>query len=123
MSRSKVLVVSDDWEACDLYETWLSGDHAVHQAFFGSDGLLDVESLVPDVVLVDLVLEDMTPAEFQAALRRGTAGRGVPVLLVHPGPESPGGLLPGKTIARPFDVETLRVRLGEVLELRKHPAR
>ena len=109
----RLLLVVDDWEALEVYETRLGVMFEVHCAAFGSEGVRMAKELRPDRVLIDLTLEDMTPSEACQQLRSSPETRSVPLTLVlnvdEPTPELEG-LFPrsgDRVVQRPYELQKL----------------
>ena len=70
MSGAKLLLVVDDWEALERYEDRLAPHFAATEAWpLGSEGLKRATEEAFDLILIDLTLEDLTPAEAEARLK------------------------------------------------------
>ncbi len=100
--RPRLLLIADDWEANERYEERLSPHFELLSALFGSDGVRMAAEEHPDVILLDLTMEDMTPEEGCAALDRNAASRDIPRIVI-----ADGNVRATKKFARPYQFEEL----------------
>ncbi|OIO88095.1 MAG: hypothetical protein AUK03_16900 [Anaerolineae bacterium CG2_30_64_16] len=80
-----VLVVDDDRGFCQLVERMLKangGDFNARQAYDAADGLAQMRTQRPDLVLLDLIMPDMDGFQMMREMRRDPALAKVPVALV-----------------------------------------
>jgi DNA-binding NtrC family response regulator len=75
-----VLVIDDDHRIHQCLSAALSPAYAVHAASTGEEGLLRYEELVPDVVLLDVMLPQMSGMAVLRALKRMSAH--LPVIMM-----------------------------------------
>ena len=112
----KLLLIVDDWEALEVYESRFTPHFEVHGAPFGSEGVRVAQELKPDLILLDLVFEDMSPDEGVLALQSHSLTKEIPLVVIHDSPLnlSDGKLLAGvRAVARPYDfAELLRLMKG-----------
>ncbi len=105
MSRS-LLIIADDWEALERYEERLSQVFSCVEAWpMGGEGLNRATEQKFDCIVLDLVLEDLTPRE--AAERLSVSPpMGSPRMIYVGEPSDLQGILDGPRITklvRPFD--------------------
>jgi len=117
-NQKKLLIVADDWEALEVYETRLQEFFEIHAAPFGSIGLQAALEFKPDVILVDLVFEDMHGEELYAQLRSHEHTQKIPITLILNQEEvnraqSKSHVDPSffRRLLRPFDFEDLIAEL------------
>jgi CheY-like chemotaxis protein len=78
-----ILIVDDDADVRELWsDTLTRGGYRILTARHGRDALALMSAVVPDVIVLDLRMPEMTGSEFLQALRRSPAGRRIPVLIV-----------------------------------------
>jgi PAS domain S-box-containing protein len=83
IDRGRVLVVDDSSDDRELLTSYLSeGDTEVRTAASGNEALEVLDTFVPDLVIVDLLMPGMDGAELIEELRRRDGLREVPVLIV-----------------------------------------
>ncbi|TYP70717.1 response regulator transcription factor [Paenibacillus methanolicus] len=76
----KILVVEDDVMMSDMLSMYLSGEgYEVHQAFDGATGVKLLESVTPDLVLLDLMLPDGDGTDLCKRIRQFSS---VPIMVV-----------------------------------------
>lgn len=81
--RPRVLVVDDDPKAIKIITSYLPKDRfEVLGAFGGGDGLELARMELPDVILLDLMMPDMSGFEVLMALRKDAATRDIPVIVL-----------------------------------------
>jgi CheY-like chemotaxis protein len=79
--REQILVVDDDPSIRSILATVLDEEgYDVHQAVNGADALLELVSLVPCVIILDLNMPVMDGPTFYRQMRAG--GRSTPVVIV-----------------------------------------
>ena len=109
----RLLIVADDWEALEVYETKLAPHFEVSAAPFGSEGIRMARNLRPDRILIDLTLDEMHAAEACEKLRAQPETSAIPLTVVLNEGEAPlgqTGVFPKKgdqRIHRPFDFASL----------------
>ena len=69
-TKANIIIIEDEKNICNFIETVLSPQgYQVTSAYTGTDGLKLIESLKPDVVLLDLGLPDMDGLELIQEVR------------------------------------------------------
>lgn len=82
-SGVKVLIVEDDRDIQYLYKLKLEREgFEVSVAADGTQGLRLAEEVVPDIMLVDLLLPEMSGTDMLAAIREHIWGSGIRVLIL-----------------------------------------
>jgi CheY-like chemotaxis protein len=83
MTAKKILVVESNQPIEGLSGALFRRRECVLEvASSGAEGLAAAERQPPDLVLLDALIEDLTPEEFVHALHSDRAGEGVPVIVV-----------------------------------------
>jgi len=83
MDQSRILVVDDDRDLCDLLSDFLSEEgYDVSRAYGGKDAIDSARANTPDAVLLDLLLPDIPGVEVGRALRSATSTRDVPIVVI-----------------------------------------
>jgi CheY-like chemotaxis protein len=105
----QVLVVDDDPEACELLATVLGYCGAlVTTTTSATAALASVQSVVPDVIVCDILMEVHDGYWFLSALRNQPGGTGIPVIAVtgygevHPAERTLGAGFDGH-VRKPID--------------------
>ena len=123
-ARALVLVVEDHPEMSRLLVDTLAHDYEVATAVNGRDGLEKARTLRPDLVLTDVMMPEMGGDELVRALRAEGELASTPILvltakldqdlrvrLLREGAQD--------YVLKPFSVEELRVRVGNLVTMRR----
>ena len=79
-TKANIIIIEDEKNICNFIETVLSPQgYQVTSANTGTDGLKLIESLKPDVVLLDLGLPDMDGLELIQEVRSTSA---LPIIVI-----------------------------------------
>jgi DNA-binding response OmpR family regulator len=82
-SDVKVLVVEDDRDIQYLYKLKLEREgFDVSVAADGNQGLKSAEEIIPDIMLVDLLIPEMSGTEMLTEIRRHTWGSNIRVIIL-----------------------------------------
>lgn len=78
------LIIEDDPANCELIKALLSGleGATVHEAISGEGGLKSAQSIIPDVILLDIGLPDISGLEVFQKLRDDERTKDIPVVAV-----------------------------------------
>ena len=90
MRQVKILLVDDAAEFLASAGDFLARDPRVHlvgQALDGREGVRMVETLSPDIVLMDLIMPVMNGLDAARLIKRGLAPPRVILVTMHDGPE------------------------------------
>jgi hypothetical protein len=107
--KPRVWIVADDWEALERYHFELSRrlpDFEFEEFPFGATaiGALREKAELPAALVIDLVQEDMTPAEFRSELLQLKLSQEIRIIEIG-GPE----------LARPYSYDALANLVAGVL--------
>jgi DNA-binding response OmpR family regulator len=70
VTRRTVVVIEDDPSICELLDLYLRREHyVVHKAASGSEGIALVRSVMPSLVILDLMLPDLSGFEVLKVVR------------------------------------------------------
>ncbi len=121
MSEARtILVIDDEADLRSLLELTLSGHgYRVVTAASGKEGLIRAQEDPPDVILLDIMMEEMDGWEVLKLLRLDEATRSTPVIMVTARVEvrdKVRGLQEGAIdyITKPFDRKALLARIEAV---------
>jgi CheY-like chemotaxis protein len=79
----KIMIVEDDEELQELYSTMLEGvDCQIFQAFDGIDALQKLEETRPDVILLDIILDEMMGDELYMRIKQEPDYAAIPIIIV-----------------------------------------
>ena len=82
-SNHTVIVIEDDESIREMYKYKLSNHgYTVHCAKNGIEGLIKSEETMPDLILLDLMMPEMSGDEMLAKLRQTDFGRDVRVIIL-----------------------------------------
>lgn len=114
----EILIIEDERPIAELLKYSLEREgYAVRMAHTGSDGLAAIESALPDLILLDLMLPDMDGLDI---CRQVTQQRKVPIIIVSAKNDQVDkiiGLEYGADdyITKPFDIREVLLRMQSVL--------
>ncbi|MGB3211152.1 MAG: response regulator [Desulforhopalus sp.] len=121
-SEQTILVVEDSKTARKVVSLVLGRKgYNIIEATSGTEALLAIEGVTPDLVLLDVMLPDMTGYEVLTAIRKSSGLSDVPVVMLT-GKRAPGdrlkGMLSGSNeyLTKPFNPAKLLSVLGKYLE-------
>ena len=79
----KIMIIEDDEELQELYLTMLEEiDCQVIQAFDGTEALQKLEGIRPDVLLLDIILDEMMGDELYVRIKQDRRLAEIPVIIV-----------------------------------------
>lgn len=83
MTSSRVLIVDDNLQNCELLEAYLAEEpYETMLAFDGQDALAKVDEFHPDLVLLDIMMPKLSGYEVCQRIRANPATHAVPILVV-----------------------------------------
>ena len=110
--RRTILVIEDEAKLRQLMQSALAADYEIATASNGSEGLLQVKAVQPDLILLDLRMPEMDGLEVLARLKENRKTGGIPVIIVSAKGES-DSLFAGQRagavdyLIKPFQLEEL----------------
>ncbi|VVB88187.1 Chemotaxis protein CheY [uncultured archaeon] len=120
--RTKILVVDDEKGTVNALRISLESDnYDVIEAFTGDGAIRKAKSELPDLILLDLMLPDMTGYEICNKLRKGRSTRSIPIIMLTGmggAVDKMAGLELGADdyITKPFDLNELKARISTILQ-------
>jgi len=79
----RVLIVEDDHFLSDLYRSVLEGEgYLVSQAFDGLEGIANASKELPDLILLDLVLPELSGLEVLKKIKSSPNGKSLKVVIL-----------------------------------------
>jgi PleD family two-component response regulator len=122
--RACVLVVDDQPLNIALVKQFLGGEYRVLTALNGAQALELCRSQLPDLVLLDVMMPDMSGYEVCQSLVDNIATRHIPVIFItsnHGPDEEAHGLSLGAVdfIAKPFNPVVLQARVRTQIALKR----
>ena len=125
MSNGRILIVEDDFDISNMLRIFFTGQgYSVEVAARGSDALEMCRKKLPDLILLDIMLPDMDGFEVCVALRTTTRTSHIPIIFLTQRDERRDkieGLELGADdyITKPFDIEELKVRVRNSINVQK----
>jgi len=79
-----LLIVDENRDIADLIEEYVAcfGEYTVVKAFSGTDALVKVEEILPELVLLDMMMDDMHGTEVCRAIKSNENTSHIPVIAV-----------------------------------------
>ncbi|MDR0248956.1 MAG: response regulator [Oscillospiraceae bacterium] len=119
-----VLVVDDESVEVVALSAILAAEYSVYTAHGGQAAVEQALSKKPDVILLDIFMEDMDGYEVLALLRENSLTRDIPVIFVtsaDSAEDEEKGLLAGAAdyITKPFHPAVVRLRVRKLLEMQR----
>ncbi|GGM96623.1 hypothetical protein GCM10010967_32920 [Dyadobacter beijingensis] len=123
-SRETVLIVEDNAELREYMASLLDSEYTIFKASDGAEALACARKVLPGLIITDLMMPKMDGMELTALIKSDERTSHIPVILLtaKSGQESRiDGLKTGADdyLTKPFSVEELTVRVGNLIELRK----
>ncbi len=123
---SKILIIDDEPMARAVIEALLSGEpYILHFSENGKQGLAEAQELMPDVILLDVMMPEMSGFDVCRAIRSTYALREVPIILITALDDRDSrieGLRAGADdfLTKPFDGIELLARLHGIIRLNRY---
>jgi len=120
----KILVVDDERDVIELVGFNLrAAGYTVDSAETGLEALNKARSILPDLIILDLMLPELDGTSICEILRKLPSTRSIPVLMLTACASAAAKVVALKAgvddfITKPFSPSELVARVGEVLELR-----
>lgn len=123
-AQESVLIAEDNAELRGYMASLLEGQYTVFKASDGTEALACARKVLPSLIISDLMMPRMDGIELTASIKSDERTSHIPVILLtaKTGRESRiDGLKTGADdyLTKPFSVEELMVRVGNLIELRK----
>jgi two-component system alkaline phosphatase synthesis response regulator PhoP len=119
--QKKILVVDDEKDIVGSLKIALESDnYKVFEAYTGDGAIRKARSEVPDLILLDLMLPDMTGYEICNNLRKDPLTKSIPIIMVTGLGET--GRIAGMDlgaddyITKPFDLNELKTKIRNALQ-------
>lgn len=82
LKNSKILIVDDTKENVDILVDSLIDNYEVYAALNGKDGLKLAQSIVPDLILLDIMMPGMSGYETIEKLKQNNITKDIPVIFI-----------------------------------------
>lgn len=122
MSKGSILVVEDDMDISNMLRIYFSGQgYAVEVAPKGQDALNATRNQLPNLIVLDINLPDMSGYDVCRELRTTTRTNHIPIIFLTQKDERSDkiiGLELGADdyVTKPFDIEELKLRVQNSIE-------
>jgi len=117
----KILVVDDEREIVNALKIYLESDnYKVIEAYTGDGAIRALRSEVPDLILLDLMLPDITGYEVCNMIKKDPLTRSIPIIMLTGVGET--GRIAGMElgandyITKPFDLNELKTKIHRQLQ-------
>ncbi len=123
-SKPKILIVEDDSEISEFIRTELAPHYQVAAAENGHDGFVKAESIMPDLVITDLMMPIMNGIELCKRMKNHELLSHIPVIILTAKTSDHAelkGLSSGADdfISKPFQINILLRRIDNLVQSRK----
>ncbi|MEM9952267.1 MAG: response regulator [Chloroflexota bacterium] len=121
MSKGSILVVEDDFDISNMLKIYFSGQgYAVEVAGKGGDAITSTRRQLPNLIVLDINLPDMSGYDVCRELRTTTRTKHIPIIFLTQKDERSDkitGLELGADdyVTKPFDIEELKLRIGNAI--------
>ena len=122
MSKGSILVVEDDFDISTMLKIYFSGQgYSVEVAPKGGDALVSTRKHLPNLIVLDINLPDMSGYEVCRELRTTTRTSHIPIIFLTQKDERSDkiqGLELGADdyVTKPFDIEELKLRIQNAIQ-------
>lgn len=121
---TRLLIVEDNKDIADYIGSLLSQKYSIFHASNGKEGLEKAMSLVPDLVITDLMMPEMDGLELSRQLRKTEITNHIPIIAITAKTTQEDrnrGLEAGVDayLNKPFNPEELHIRVNKLLEQRR----
>lgn len=123
-SRTDILVIDDDYLSIKVVTQLLSAEYSVDSAEDGYQGLLKIESLKPDLVILDVMMPGLSGFETALRIREKYSYSELPILMLT-AKETTGDIIEGLNsgandyLSKPFEKDVLLARIENLLRLQR----
>jgi DNA-binding response OmpR family regulator len=121
MSKGRILVVEDDSDISNMLRIYLSGQgYTVEVAAKGGDALNATKKQLPNLIVLDINLPDMSGYDVCRDLRTTTRTSHIPIIFLTQKDERSDKLIglelgADDYITKPFDIEELKLRIQNAI--------
>jgi|GEM_PF-5692756 len=125
MKKNSILIVDDDTTSLTALMHILDEDYTVYAEKNGESCLDTAKSLMPDLILLDVMMPGITGFEVIRLLKKDDAVKDIPVLFItgknNPGDEVKGFALGAADyIAKPYHTQVVKMRVQHQMRIINH---
>jgi CheY-like chemotaxis protein len=123
--KQKILIVDDTPANIQILNETLKDDYEIYFAMNGTDGLRNAQTVMPDLILLDIMMPEMNGYEVCGVLKNNALLKDIPVIFItalDQADHETKGLELGAVdyVTKPFNPGIVRLRIHNHLELKKH---
>ena len=123
--RQKILIVDDAPANIQILHETLKEEYEVFFALNGKDALQNASTVIPDLILLDIMMPEMDGYEVCGTLKNNALLKDIPVIFItalDQADHETKGLELGAVdyVTKPFNPGIVRLRIHNHLELKKH---
>ena len=121
-TRNRILIVDDDTSNLMELSSILKADYKIYAVKDGTSALEKANEVLPDLILLDVVMEDMSGFEVLSKLRASEKTKDIPVIFITGGTGSDNeikGLTAGAVdyMQKPLNEMLVKLRVGQQIQL------
>lgn len=125
MDKPRILVVDDEPVNVELLDGILSNDFEIIRAFNGNDALTQVEKFLPDLILLDIIMQGMNGYEVCRKLKGNEKTISIPIILISNLKDKPDRIKAiqagaDEFLSKPFDMDILCERVKSLLKVKHY---
>jgi signal transduction histidine kinase/DNA-binding NarL/FixJ family response regulator len=125
VAGNTILIIEDQKEMRTFLKTLLDDKYYVYEAHNGEKGIELAKTLIPDLILSDVMMPKMDGLSMLSELKSSFETRHIPVVLISGKADEDGridGISRGAIdyIVKPFDAKQLRFKVASVLQMYSH---
>lgn len=124
MKMSKIMVVDDEKEQIysieQYFKTFHGDEYEIISATSGKKCLKKLENEKPDIIILDIMMPEMNGWEVIEELKKHPDYQKIPIIILTARTDGfaidAGKLMADDFIAKPIDIEELKIRIDKVLK-------
>ena len=122
IKKNSVLIVDDEKSNLVVLTHLLSREYTIYTAKDGRDAINKAGTLLPDIILLDIIMPEMDGYEVLATLKNSEETRDIPVIFItglDSGEDEEKGLAlkAADYIIKPFRAATVKLRVGNQVQI------
>ena len=122
--KTIILVVEDNADVREFIKESLEGEYQVEEAVNGEQGVRKAESIIPDLIVSDIMMPKMDGYDLTKKLKNDEKTSHIPIILLTAKTEQESkleGLATGADdyLVKPFDTEELLIRIKNIINTRR----